>query len=513
MNNNHNTWQAYEAGKEYKRRIGLYDTVRCNRNFYYGEQWEHSSEGLPRPVFNLVRRITDFLVGSLASESRVIHLNDQRLPFVERSALRQQISESIEMFNRHLAYRWQESRMDSKVYTALLNAAISGNGIFYCWWDADRQNGQLFAGDIRTDCIGIESLFVADVNCADLQQQDYLLLSGRATVEALRREALENGLSPEEAAKIVGDCETEADANELAAVEQQGSEKATYLIRFYRENGEVVFEKSTRSCLLRRVHTGLRLYPVAQFHWFERNDRYIGNAPVSSMIANQRYINTAYAMMMKHMTDTAFSKVIYDKSRIPEWSNEVGQAIAAMGGGNVADAVSVVGVGKMEEGYLDLISNVIETTKNMMGATDAALGEADAHNTSAILALQETSRIVLDHISVNLNRCIADLAEIWADMLCTYADAARLLPVLENGEVAARSPKYELLKNELLKASVQVGTASRYTPSSTVVLLDKLLDKGYLGVKEYIELLPDGTVSDREALMEKIKEKGVSSNE
>ena len=60
-------------------------------------------------------------------------------------------------------------------------------------------------------------------------------------------------------------------------------------------------------------------------------------------------------MVMKHMQDTAFSKVIYDKSKIPEWSNEVGEAIAAMGGGNISDAVSVVGVGKMQDGYSELI--------------------------------------------------------------------------------------------------------------------------------------------------------------
>ena len=44
-------------------------------------------------------------------------------------------------------------------------------------------------------------------------------------------------------------------------------------------------------------------------------------------------------MAMKHMTDTAFSKVIYDKSKIPEWSNEVGEAIGAVGGGNMAGAI------------------------------------------------------------------------------------------------------------------------------------------------------------------------------
>ena len=35
---------------------------------------------------------------------------------------------------------------------------------------------------------------------------------------------------------------------------------------------------------------------------------------------------------MKHMIDTAFSKVIYDKTRIPEWTNEVGEAIGVAGG-------------------------------------------------------------------------------------------------------------------------------------------------------------------------------------
>ena len=32
-------WQEYEAGKEYKRRIGLYETVRRNERFYRGDQW------------------------------------------------------------------------------------------------------------------------------------------------------------------------------------------------------------------------------------------------------------------------------------------------------------------------------------------------------------------------------------------------------------------------------------------------------------------------------------------
>ena len=60
---NHTTnkaWRQYEAGKEYKNRIGLYETVRRNERFYRGEQWQSGEGGdLPKPVFNIVRRIID----------------------------------------------------------------------------------------------------------------------------------------------------------------------------------------------------------------------------------------------------------------------------------------------------------------------------------------------------------------------------------------------------------------------------------------------------------------------
>ena len=68
-----NTWQQYEAGREYKRRIGLYETVRRNERFYRGDQWNGNSSDLPHPVFNLTRRITDHLVGSVLPGDLSVH--------------------------------------------------------------------------------------------------------------------------------------------------------------------------------------------------------------------------------------------------------------------------------------------------------------------------------------------------------------------------------------------------------------------------------------------------------
>ena len=127
--------------------------------------------------------------------------------------------------------------MEALSYQALLDAAISGDGVFYCWWDPDRRNGHAFDGDIRTDVIDSTNLFVADVNSSDIQSQKYVMLAGRATVESLRRETLAAGASEADVAKIVADEENMGTYTaDLGKCELSGEEKATFLIRFFREN-------------------------------------------------------------------------------------------------------------------------------------------------------------------------------------------------------------------------------------------------------------------------------------
>ena len=167
----------------------------------------------------------------------------------------------------------------------------------------------------------------------------------------------------------------------------------------------------------------------------------------------------------------------------------------------------------MQEGYLDLISNVIDTTKDMMGATDSALGNEEAHNTSAILALQKVSQISLLRVKANFCKCIGELATIWADMLCAYCPQERLLAVIGENGVCADRIDYALLRGELLRATAELEDAGPFTASSTVTLLNNLLDKQYISVVQYLELLPAGSLTNREALIQKIQEKGKTKDE
>lgn len=502
-------WRQYEAGKEYKRRIGLYENTRRNERYYRGDQWYGSSvPDLPRPVFNIIRRIVDYLVCTVVSGNISILYTNDDLPFTESSAERELIVREIELLSKNASYRWEKDKLEALMYELVLDAALSGDGVLYCYWDPCLKTGQPYTGDIVTRKLDNTSLFVSDVNSRDIQSQDYVILSGREKVSSLRAEARRFGASEHDIKNIRANGVPSIFENSESSYELEDvdSEKATYLIKFYRENGHVVFEKSTRECVIRREVTDMTRYPVTYFCWSPTRNSFHGTSPVSSMIPNQKFINLAYAMVMKHMTDTAFSKVIYDKSKIPEWSNEVGEAIAAVGGGNIADAVSVVGVGQMQNGYTDLIETAVASTKEMNGATETALGNTEPTNTSAILAMQEASHVPLMQVRAAFRKCLEELAAIWADMLLNYYPADRKLLFSDNGKILAESIRTDRLKNALICACVEIGSIEHSTPITTQLVLDKLLDGGHISADTYLSLLPSGVLRDRDNIVATVRE-------
>ncbi len=498
------TWQQYQAGKTYKQQIGLYENIRKNERFYRGDHWYGvSADDLPKPVFNIIRRIVDFLVASVGSGKVNVSFCDECLPFVGNTLTEEAIREGVQALSANFSYRWDRCKMDKLLNKLLSDAAITGDGVLYSYWNAGIKTGQAFLGDIVTEVIENSNLFAADMNNADIQGQEYVILSGRQSVSSLKDEALRYGVNKADALCITADNNSTNIQGDLSPYELEGDEeaKATYLIKFWREDGLVCFEKSTESTVIRRGEMGTHLYPVAYFNWFPTKNSFHGTSPISGLIPNQKYINKAFAMVMKHMTDTAFSKVIYDKSKIPEWSNEVGEAIASLGGGNVSDAVSVVGVGQMQENYLELIKMATSMTKEFMGATDVALGNTMPTNTSAILALRQATDVPLMSIRTAYYQCIEDMANIYADMMCVYYPNERFLSVFEEGKFVAKQVDFKLLRQALLCAKVEVSDADNYSSVSTQSLLDRLLEGGHITARQYIEFLPKGALSNRKEII------------
>ncbi len=496
-------WRQFEAGREYNRRIGLYETVAQNERFYRGDQWHSVNAGpLPTPVFNFIKRIVDFMVSQVASSQIDITYSDENLPFLADEGARERIRRAVTLLNHNASLRWEQCRMDRLLRSVLLDAAISGDGVFFTWWDPSIRTGQAYTGDFVTASIDSANLFVADVNSPSIQDQEYLILSGRESVASLRREAIDNGCPAEEAEKIHPDGDLHYGAGDNAAFENldPSAEKATYIIKFSRNReGQVIFEKYTKDCHIRTCATGLHRYPVAMFSWTPVKNSYHGASPITPLIQNQKYINKSYALLMKHMIDTAFSKVIYDKTRIPEWTNEVGQAIGVAGGDLTGIATTVL-PGSMDEQFPAVIEGAIRATKEASGATEASLGEGAPTNTSAILALQEANSVMLDGVRSSLYAALEDLAAIWVDFMCAYYADGRM--ILAGGEAEAIDCR--LLRDELIRARVDVGGSTRFSKASALNVLDRLLDGGHIDLRQYLERLPDGVLPMRDQLLEEV---------
>ena len=124
--------------------------------------------------------------------------------------------------------------MNKKIYDALTDAAISGDGVFFCYWDPSIRGAQEYSGDIATEVIDNVNIFPADVNRSDIQSQEYIILSGRQSVISLRAEARACGVSEDQIA-LITPSKTEAlgagvmsDHELMANGAEKGEDTTTY---------------------------------------------------------------------------------------------------------------------------------------------------------------------------------------------------------------------------------------------------------------------------------------------
>ena len=73
-------WELYEAGIKYNNQMygsdkNYYDVIDTNIAFANGDQWRNvTGEGLPKPVFNIIKRIKQFKIASLKSNNITINI-------------------------------------------------------------------------------------------------------------------------------------------------------------------------------------------------------------------------------------------------------------------------------------------------------------------------------------------------------------------------------------------------------------------------------------------------------
>jgi len=503
-------WRQYQAGIDYNHKIDLYQTVDKNEAFYAGEQWRGvQANGLPTPVFNIFKRVINWLIASILSHNIKMQFVPENVGDEPANEKEEFVKEAAELVSNYSETLWEKLKMQQKLRQWLLDAALSGDACAYVFWNPNIDTGQEMQGDIDIECVDNVNVFFGNPNDQRVETQPYIILAFRELVSKLKEEAKANGIPAEQIRLITPDEETFYQSGDRSKIELEEKEantgKCIALLKLWKENGRVYAKKITKYTVIRdKWDTMLRNYSTTWMNWDKRKNSYHGQAVGTGLIPNQVFINKMFAMAMMSLMHTAFPKVVYDKSLIGAWNNQIGAAIGVEGTGDVKQVAHYLSPGQMSEQVLKVIDLAIQYTKDMLGASDAALGDVKPENTSAIIAVQQAAAVPLENIKQNLYQFIEDIGYIWLDFMANYY-GKRSIDVEVLGKREIREFDFSRLKDMKFRLKIDVGPSSYWSEITAMQTLDNLLNTERISFTQYLERVPKGLIPKKQELIEEIK--------
>lgn len=310
------TWDAYQAGIDFKTAIGLYETVAKNERFFAGDQWSGvSAPDLPKPVVNFIRRACQQKVAQVSANPVRVCFSAPDFPQGVRLRAGEERPAATDadarLLNAVFEADWDRMKMDCVNLDGLLDACLSGDYILYSYWDAAAPTGQAAAGLIRAETVDNVNYYPGDPNSRDVQGQPFIILARREPAEAVAAQARAFGMPESDAALVARDGDTWHQSGDRARLEPARPGKCVTLLLLRRDaaSGRIFAQKSTRSAMIRpEWDTGLTRYPLAVMNWEVRKNCCHGQAEVTGLVPVQRYVNQIYAMGMLYTMQCATSR-------------------------------------------------------------------------------------------------------------------------------------------------------------------------------------------------------------
>lgn len=509
------TRKLYEDGVMYNQTINLPETVRVNENFVIGKQWEGvEANGLPTPQVNILKRVVGFTVASITSDN--IKVNATALANTVGTS---GYKELVQIVNDEFVAIFEQNNVSALNREFMRNAAVDGDGCIYVWWDDKAESGQKVKGRIKMECVENTRVHFGNPQDRDVQDQPYILMVRREPTRKVKLRARGNDIDTWR--HITSDYEDDNHVDESKYVDNLTS----VFVLFWRDDDtdEIwCYECTKDSTVKEPFNMGIKLYPFTWLNWDYIQDSYHGQAMVSGLIPNQVFINKTFAMTMLSIMKSAFSKVIYDKTKINKWDNRVGSAIGITGGdvNNVAKIIDPAPISPQIAQYIEM---VIQKTEESLGATAVALGDTRPDNTSAIIALQRAAATPQELTKQNNYRCLEDLSRICMEFMgeyygTRYVDGEptdmekQAVQFAMQGNANIEMPDkvpvefdFGQLKDHPIIIKLDVGASTYYSEIASMQTLDNLLMNGHITIVDYLERIPDDYVPARRDLLEKKK--------
>lgn len=502
----HSAWSLYEKGLLFNQQINLDDTIRSNRNFFIGKQWEGvQANGLPTPVFNILKRVVGFIVASITTDN--LKLNATTL---ENMANKLELQTIVGVVNDECAALMEHNEIPALVREFARNAAVDGSGCLYSYWDPDVPVGNGVTGAIKTETVQAERVFFGNPNDRNVQSQPSIQISFRELVRNAKLEAKANKVAEWR------DIQPDMDENTTQDSAKITDDKVTVLLTMWRddETGEIWGYKSTQNVTIFKPKSlGIHLYPICWLPWDYVQDCYHGEAMITGLIPNQIFINKAWAMSMLSIMRTAWPKVVYDKTKVRSWDNRVGGAIGVPG--DVGTVAKIIDPASIDPQIAQFIKLAVEQTEQSLGATAVALGDTRPDNTSAIIALQRAASTPSELTKQNIYKCVEDLFRIYIEFMANYynrrmvdlplsaEDAQEMQAMGVNPPATMPQPvDFSVLQQYPMMLKLDVGASSYYSEIAAMQTLDNLLTNNQINIVQYLERIPDSYMPAKRALIE-----------
>ena len=507
-------WGLYEKGRNYHRRVGIYEDTDKNYRFYNGNQWEGAKLGDFEPVQkNFIKPIVKYKVSVIHDNLYAVHYSSQNY---ENRAFQKEAERYCDLLNGYISRLWEKDKMDFKGRRITKDAAINDEGIVYV--NFDRENMTPVHEIVKKN-----DIYYGNENDDDIQSQPYILIRKRMPVANAVEFAIAEGMSESKVdAVIVGDNDNFEESGDAA--KEELDDMVTIVYKMYKQDGTVHYSIATRwADIVEDVDTGLSLYPIAHFLWEEKEGSARGEGEVRYLIPNQIEVNRTEVRRVLAVKYQAFPQKIVDETKIvnPQALNTVG-GIIKTAGQTVDDVHKVVGViqpAQMSPDVKELQESLIMVTRELAGAGDTATGQVNPESASgrAILAVQQASQAPMTEQKESYKNFIEDIAKIDLEYLVVYSEDG--VNMEETMTDPATGEEYVQMVNvpqsvlQQLQATVKIDVTPRgvYDRFAMEQTMENFLMNGFFNPQRvaefeaYVKALPDDSVAPKQDLLEGIE--------
>ena len=191
-------WELYELGVNYNQNLvpNQYNVVETNTEFFIGNQWLHlpstpAQAQLPKPVFNILKRVASLFIASLTSTG--VALRFEPLAYYDGTNTADPQHDAAAFANAQVTTLLEKFKMAYRVRDALYDGAQTGDYCAHFWFDPDAKPfGGAFGGpkgEIQMELVDGINVMFGNPNDRRVQTQPYIIIVGRDTAEHLRWEA------------------------------------------------------------------------------------------------------------------------------------------------------------------------------------------------------------------------------------------------------------------------------------------------------------------------------------